>query len=348
MILSYFLGANSKDGFCSLYSDFCSGEGDFLHIIKGGPGTGKSAFMRKIGAEAERRGMDVEYVLCSGDPDSLDGVYIPTLRQGWVDGTAPHVSEPRCFGVNSDYVNLGQFCRLPLNAADGAEALRLSREYKAMYARAYSYLRAASELKHGYLPKCGEKEIMLAAKKRACSPVRRCAKKIGYSSRVQKRFISAISCKGILQLNSEFEKLCKLIYQLDDGMGLASAALKAAADEAMRSGMQVILCPSPLCPEELEAVLLPEASLALVKGCHDIGGAKHIRLDTLVPAQVQKSLRPELRAGRRLEQECMAAAIDKLAAAKSLHDKLEAVYRPYMDFGSLSEYTEEELEKIFR
>ena len=83
MEISYFLGANSRDGFASLYSGFAAGEGDRLHIIKGGPGTGKSGFMKKLGAAAERRGLDVEYVLCSGDPDSLDGVYIPALKQGW-------------------------------------------------------------------------------------------------------------------------------------------------------------------------------------------------------------------------------------------------------------------------
>ena len=37
--------------------------------------------------------MDVEYVLGSGDPDSVDGVYIPAWHTGYVDGTAPHVIE---------------------------------------------------------------------------------------------------------------------------------------------------------------------------------------------------------------------------------------------------------------
>ena len=115
MNISYFLGANSRSGFYSLYSGFPPGEDSFLHIIKGGPGNGKSRFMRRIAAAAESQGLDVEYVLCSGDPDSLDGVYIPALRAAWCDGTAPHVTEPRIFGASGDYVNLGSFCRLPLS-----------------------------------------------------------------------------------------------------------------------------------------------------------------------------------------------------------------------------------------
>ena len=64
-----FLGGNSCRGFVSLYDGFPPEEGAFLHIIKGGPGTGKSSFMRAVGAAAEERGLDVHDVLCSGDPD---------------------------------------------------------------------------------------------------------------------------------------------------------------------------------------------------------------------------------------------------------------------------------------
>ena len=67
----YFLGANTAKGFFSVYEDFCKPDsGNFLYVIKGGPGCGKSSFMKKIGKAAEDAGLDVEYVLCSADPDS--------------------------------------------------------------------------------------------------------------------------------------------------------------------------------------------------------------------------------------------------------------------------------------
>lgn len=347
MEISYFLGANSKDGFASLYSGFAAGEGDRLHIIKGGPGTGKSGFMKKIGAGAERQGLDVEYVLCSGDPDSLDGVYIPALKQGWVDGTAPHVGEPRCFGVDSDYVNIGRFCRLPVGDSDAKEIKRLNEDYKALYYRAYAYLQAAAALRRGYMPQIGDRALQKAAENRVCGILRRHSRRSDGQGRVTKRFFHAISCKGEIKLGGEIEKLCKLIYQLDDSMGLAGPALEAAAREALARGLDVIVCPSPLCPEEPEGVLIPQASLALLRGCWDVEGARHIRLDALVPAQRQKELRNSLRTGRRLEKECMAAAQAKLSQAKALHDALEAVYRPYMDFSALTNFTAEEIRRIF-
>ena len=50
----FFLAANSGKGFYSLYDGFPERRGVFLSIIKGGPGTGKSGFMRRISAAAKR------------------------------------------------------------------------------------------------------------------------------------------------------------------------------------------------------------------------------------------------------------------------------------------------------
>ena len=141
-----FLGGNSCRGFFSLYEGFPPEEGALLHIVKGGPGGGKSGFMRAIAEAAEARGLDVQTVLCSGDPDSLDGVYVPALHQAWVDGTAPHVVEPRHFGADSDYVNLGRFLRQPMTESDKAEIRRITEAYRALYEEAYRKLREAKAL----------------------------------------------------------------------------------------------------------------------------------------------------------------------------------------------------------
>ena len=95
MNISYFLGANSYRGFYSLYDDLISlPDVSRLFIIKGGAGCGKSTFMKTIATAANDAGLDVERVLCSGDPESLDGIFIPRLRVAYVDGTAPHAAVP--------------------------------------------------------------------------------------------------------------------------------------------------------------------------------------------------------------------------------------------------------------
>ena len=52
----FFLGANSEEGFFSLYDQLLGGRLDDLMILKGGPGCGKSTFMRRVGAAMERAG----------------------------------------------------------------------------------------------------------------------------------------------------------------------------------------------------------------------------------------------------------------------------------------------------
>ena len=104
----FFLGANSPGGFYSLYDQLIDREqAEELYILKGGPGCGKSSLMRKVGSAMEERGLAVEYIDCSGDPDSLDAVVIPALKTAVVDGTAPHVVEPKYPGLVESYVNLG-------------------------------------------------------------------------------------------------------------------------------------------------------------------------------------------------------------------------------------------------
>lgn len=89
--VSFFLGANTPAGFYSLYDQMIEpGTARRIYLLKGGPGCGKSSLMRRVARALEAGGEPVEYILCSGDPDSLDAVIFPNLRAAVVDATAPH------------------------------------------------------------------------------------------------------------------------------------------------------------------------------------------------------------------------------------------------------------------
>ena len=93
--IEYFLGANSPSGFYSLYDQLLPPErARAIYILKGGPGCGKSTLMRKVAAWAQEAGLETEYILCSGDPDSLDALILPGRAVAIVDGTAPHMVVP--------------------------------------------------------------------------------------------------------------------------------------------------------------------------------------------------------------------------------------------------------------
>ena len=106
----YFLGANSCEGFVAHFADCYSPEsGWHAYIIKGGPGTGKSSFMKYMVSRAEECGFSPELCICSSDPQSLDGIIIGELKVVFLDGTAPHIVEPRLPGVCESIINLGAF-----------------------------------------------------------------------------------------------------------------------------------------------------------------------------------------------------------------------------------------------
>ncbi len=349
MNANYFLGANSRGGFHSLYGSFCRGEGDFLHLIKAGPGGGKSGFMRRIAQAAAERGYDTECVLCSGDPDSLDAVYIPALRLGFMDATSPHAIEPEKFAYNSDYVNLGRFCERISDPRIGL----FTDKYRAMYKEAYACLSAAGSLDCMELSGLISTETLEKVRKRAQSTALRelgGRKKSSTAPRERQRFASCISCKGVLTLKEDIEKLCKRIYLLDDRCGLAKVYLEQMRCEALSRGAEAVLCLSPLCPEKPDALLLPEYGLGFASSSAIEAEEpwRHVRLDALVDPAAKCASREALRRRDKLRRELLAEAVQRLAAAKAYHDELERVYNPHIDFAALDAFTDETINAIFK
>ena len=87
-----FPGGNTSKGFFSFYDYIiCQEDAARIFIIKGGPGVGKSTFMKKTALEMANMGYDVEFMHCSSDNNSLDGIVVPRAGIAMIDGTAPHV-----------------------------------------------------------------------------------------------------------------------------------------------------------------------------------------------------------------------------------------------------------------
>ena len=103
-------GGNTPEGFFSYYS-YIMGQQEANRIIclKGGPGVGKSTFMRKIGEHFVEKGEDVDFLWCSSDPGSLDGIVLKKRRIAMIDATSPHIVDPVNPGAVDSIVHLGEF-----------------------------------------------------------------------------------------------------------------------------------------------------------------------------------------------------------------------------------------------
>ena len=348
---TWFLGSNSARGFHSLYNGFCSGDGDFLRVIKGGPGTGKSSFMRAIGKAAEDAGHFVEYIICSGDPDSLDGIYIPDFHLGYADGTAPHVLDPAVFAADGDYLNIGEHCAAGGAFSMGNELRELNAGYKLHYRRAYELLAAAASVSPALTMSYVSGEERAAACSRAAGIAARELPKSGskLGRGPIRRFLGGLTCKGRYLAADTLAQLCPRLFLLDNRTGLGFEFTGELARQAQERKLDAIICPHWLCPERIEAVIFPE--LGLGYAAVDLLAAypeqhRRLHLDRMVSAETLRALRPQLREDEKIEERLLVRAGQCLAAAKAVHDQLEAVYRPYVDFEALNRAVESEKRRI--
>lgn len=337
--VQYLLGANSPTGFYSLYDELIDRDSArSVYILKGGPGCGKSSFLRRVGRHAEAAGLPTQYILCSGDPDSLDALILPSLNAALVDGTAPHVVEPSCPGVVDHYVDLGQYYDAEGLQAHREDILARMAENKAAYRRCYRCLAAAGALESDLRELLITDGVTDKLVKRAKGIVSRELKRGGtQEGKVTQRFLSAVTCRGCSTLWDTVETGCKRVYELCDSYGLAHELLVPILSAATARGYDVIACPVPLCPDRLEHLLIPALGLAFVTSCKDrpYPGRpyRRLRLDSIVSAgDAYRRNRARARFSRRVSAALLDEAIQALGQAKTAHDALESLYNPYVDF----------------
>lgn len=336
--IRYFLGANSPQGFYSLYDHLIDPkQARSIYILKGGAGCGKSSLMRRVAQQAEQAGETVEYIHCSGDPDSLDGVLIPGRRCAIVDGTAPHVIEPKFPGVVESYVNLGVCYDTKKLQNVRQDIFSCMGGYKDCYTRAYRCLKAAAEIQKDIRSSLITKEMEDKAAKRAKGILAREIKKSGEGcGQVTKRFLRAVTHRGIICYYTTAEILCKRVYVLEDNFSTSHLLLSHLLNGAISAGHDVILCPSPMAPELAEHLLIPSLSLAFVSAPAGLVWEKRpyrrIHMASMADSTQLQRNKARLRFARKISSSLTEEAVNSLAQAKAMHDELEALYNPYVDF----------------
>ena len=157
-------------------------------------------------------------------------------------------------------------------------------------------------------------------------------------------FLSAVTSEGKIFFPDTVAAHCARVYLLDDGCGLAEEFLHTVRAHAVRCGLNIISCPDALIPSRTQAVLVPSRGVGFLAGtAEDVPDGlsqRHIRLDVLPDPERQRTLRRAMRSDARQQQLALERAVEQLRMAALLHNELEAVYRPCMDFDALSAFTE--------
>lgn len=333
----FFLGANSPSGFFSYYDDLIDlRSAKEVYLIKGGPGTGKSSFIRRVARVLTDAGVECEYILCSSDTDSLDGAVFPGIGVALVDATSPHIVEPKYAYAVERYFHVGAFVD-----ADALEPVRddiiaATDGYRACYGGAYRCIAAAGAIDDDLRRSVLTDDAVERTRKRARGIASRELKpKHGGVGREKRRFLTANSPKGIVTLDGTVTALAERVYAIDEAYGLASVMLGELRAAALGAGYDVITCYDPLAPDSMPAHLfVPELSLAFTTcavedayRCIHLGG--YLDHDRLV------SRKQKLKFLGRTRDALMDDAVADLAEAKRRHDALERLYNPAVDFDAL-------------
>ena len=333
--IQFFLGANSASGFSSLYDQWVDqAKMQAFYTIKGGAGCGKSTLMRRVADDMEEAGYSVEYIRCSGDPDSLDGVYFPEKGAALMDGTSPHVMDPAYTGATGHYVDLGAGYDRTALFAMREEIVAATQAYRACYPEAYRCIRGAVESRRRGSTPLHTEETLAKAEKRASGILARELK----TTRTQPgkripRFLGGPTCLGRVLLEDTVSALCERGYEIRDDCALSGFLLHALEREFLAGGYDVIACLCPEQPNRLEHLLIPEKSLAFVTGpMQKKQDFRTIRTESLVEQSAWQEGRSFLRLSNRVAEELMAEGMSHLARAKACHDVLEGSIIPMLIF----------------
>lgn len=343
----FFLGANTSGGFVSFFDELYNPYTDSdVYIIKGGPGTGKSTFMKKVADALEESGVYTERIYCASDPSSLDAVIAPEKGFAIADGTAPHTLEPRFPGASENIINPGQFWDSRILRKNRDRILSLSLENSLYHRRSAAYLSAAGSIArqntaivsryikeekiHSFSSRFLAREL---PRKRKTEPGRR-----------MRRFLSAITPSGIVFKDNTVKRTAARVFALDDRYGAVSSLIcERIGEGALASGYDVIFCYCPMNPQKCEHIIIPEKNIAIISLSH--GHSYALSFDRVIHSsrflnEGLKECRQLLRFNERLKSELTSQAVEMLKKAKSTHDLLESEYIKAMDFGKMNSFCE--------
>jgi len=339
----FFLGANSSQGFASAFDSAVRDPAIRQnYIFKGGPGCGKSTAMKKTVAAALEQGQPCEIIHCSSDPDSLDGALFPQSAAAVYDGTAPHTIELAFPGAEGAYVSPPPFLDREGLADKDEELRQINRRLAGRYRQVFRLTAAAGKVHDSAAAKLAPICDLDRLEKRAAGIVsREIPREKGKAPGLEKkRFLSGITPKGLLCFYDTVEALAQQIYDLRDPYGFGHVLLAPILSAALAAGQDVYACYSPLFPDRLEHLILPGLSLAFVtsNGYYAYQGQPYRRINIgAADREALRLLRGEVRLLSKIEQSLLEDAVEELRGTKGLHDQLEALYRPHLDFSALDQ-----------
>ncbi len=347
------MAANTPTGFFNGFDQLCDpDEHQLVYVIKGGPGTGKSTLMRAIGQAAEEKGYSCEYIHCSADPSSLDGLILGNRCIAVADGTPPHALEPKYPGAFERVISLNELFDTPYLEKQLPKLMPLVAENAALHKRAGCFLAAAGALKNESVRLCNRFLLQEKLEKYAKGlPIQPAGN--GKQGVRHKRFLTAVSCDGEVFFWQTVRASCQKLIAIDDPYGSAAAALlERLAARFLAAGHEIWTANCPLSPTgRMEHLWVPALGVGYVtcnarhhlpKGVAD----RTIHAARFYAAQPLEAHGKKLQFYQKAMGDLVAQAAEVEAEAKQNHDKIEAIYTPAVHFTQNKDFFDRAAEQV--
>ncbi len=326
----FYASANGYRGFRSYFPEVFREE-DFLRLIylKGGPGTGKSSFMKRLADDLAKDGVTAEFIRCSSDPDSLDGILLTGKngKVGVLDATLPHAMEAKLPGVSSELVDLASAIDTGRIREKRDRLTALAKEKAASYKNGYEYLAFSENFDRKIK---AEIESVLDVPK-VTRHLKSLFFKGGDAAVPRNVLLSCFGKYGYQTLPCEGE-----VTVLSGPLALPCILVSMLLRIAEANGTVTEIYRSPLAHD-------------LVEG-FSAGGrlylAKEEDSSDLLPKRAYAARRGELFDLDMISGELRAKAKMHFGEAARLHAGMEAIYTPAMDFGKVELMFEKTKEKL--
>jgi cytidylate kinase len=350
----YFPGGNTPQGFVSYYDYIISPNANRIFILKGGPGTGKSTFMKRIAAEMNAAGFTVEHHHCSSDNNSLDGIVIPKLEIAFIDGTAPHITDPKHPGCIDEIIHLGDYWDESGIVKHKTDILACNAKIKASFQRAYRLLRSARAVYDDW------EAVSTAALNTATANAMATdltaalfsdVQSVG-SGKTRKLFASAITPNGSVNYLDSLVGTLPSRYIITGAPGSGkSTIVQKLADTANAKGLDIELFYCPFDPLKPEHLVIPALGIAVASSIepHTVstdGAAKIVNMDDCLDPAILTNNQEAIKYDKTMVHELFGKAISAISQAKQLHDELEQYYIPYMDFAGIEILWKKTLDRV--
>ncbi len=343
--MRYFAGANTRKGFVSLFDETFS-DCEKLYIIKGSSGCGKSTMMKKIAHSATEKGLEVDYIHCSADPGSLDGIIIPKLKVAVADGTSPHLLDVKYPCVRETIINLGDFWDSSKLLPQREKIISLTDQKSLCYRNAYKSLYAVGntlDIATDILKSCLSLDKLYNYAFKLTEKFT--STKNGNRKQI---FATSFSREGFKTLKV-FENIDTLYRISGKGSEILLSAIEKIAIEENRD---CIVAYSPIDPKTTEAIYFPYGNVLITNSERLIyekaKTTKTFSTSRFVDNEKLSSYKIRLGGMEKLYKELLTDAKNHLEQAKNFHDQIENIYISAMDFQSVSLYTEKLTKEILK